>query len=603
MKNNVICIFVDSVSYSSISTNRAKVSPTPFIDSLKRESITAANLYSHGPYTDAAIRSLFTGRNCLDDFGYYFRLNTSPINDFKLFHDAGYETYGFYYPFIMHGKDIKKCIDHTIYTSGFVFGSEWGGMFKYYSLRIKETPLSELEYLILTERFKLLFDVFESYLKDLINSEESKLLYKRCLEDYNVEEALLLLQNEYAKFERDTKDYIDDFLAQGENHILWKIDTTSISTLIDINFLSKTVDDNKPFFDKVVRYNYKANILKTFPSFKRLIKSLLNREKGRGDLAFLYNYKECLTQINNMFELWEKPDWQVANSTHSILKASIDVIKKRPLCNNRPFYMNILTEDTHNYLAMFAYDIQDKDVIYDEINVLNDYLDKLGTNFEGSLLYLLSLRYVDYEIEKFCKQLKEIGLWDNTTLMIVSDHGSSYTYFPLHSKQVNCFDDECYHVPITIRHPGLQGKEILGYRNSKDIYPTVCDLIDIPKSPYFKGNSMIDKHFEEKPYVLTEYMGPGCPDILHRRIWMSIRDRKYIIAYKVGIYENFEDGEISECYNLQKDPEAYYNICSKIDKREIAYLLEPLKNRFEEIKIDSYEFINELKNNKYIFQS
>ena len=74
--NNAITIFVDSVVWDYVGTNKAEVSPTPFLDSLKREGLVANKLYSHGPYTDAATRSLFTGRNCLDDYGYYFKLNT-----------------------------------------------------------------------------------------------------------------------------------------------------------------------------------------------------------------------------------------------------------------------------------------------------------------------------------------------------------------------------------------------------------------------------------------------------------------------------------------------------------------------------------------------
>lgn len=78
--------------------NRAYVSPTPFLDSLRSESLVTTKLYSYAPYTDAATRSLFTGRNCLDDYGYFFRTNTSPINHYKAFHDLGYETYDFNYP-------------------------------------------------------------------------------------------------------------------------------------------------------------------------------------------------------------------------------------------------------------------------------------------------------------------------------------------------------------------------------------------------------------------------------------------------------------------------------------------------------------------------
>ena len=127
MKNNAIFFFVDSVTWNSIETNQAKVSPTPFLDSLKGECITTTKLYSHGPYTDAATHSLFTGRDCLDDFGYFFKLNTAPIHHYKAFHDAGYETYDFNYPYYIIGNDVANYIDHSIYSSGFIYGSEWGG--------------------------------------------------------------------------------------------------------------------------------------------------------------------------------------------------------------------------------------------------------------------------------------------------------------------------------------------------------------------------------------------------------------------------------------------------------------------------------------------
>ena len=39
MKNNVIFFFVDSVTWNYVGKNRAYVSPTPFLDSLRSESL------------------------------------------------------------------------------------------------------------------------------------------------------------------------------------------------------------------------------------------------------------------------------------------------------------------------------------------------------------------------------------------------------------------------------------------------------------------------------------------------------------------------------------------------------------------------------------
>ena len=365
------------------------------------------------------------------------------------------------------------------------------------------------------------------------------------------------------------------------------------------NFLSDVVKRHKSFFRKIIRYNFISNLFFSFPSPNRIIRAIYTylRTNDKSKLDFLRFYKVCLLQIRKMLELWNKPKWQVANSTHSILSTGIEIIKERNLGRKKPFYMSLLTEDPHDYLAMFAYDIQNKDEIDDEIQVLEDYVKKLKYNFKGSLLYLLSLRYVDYEIEKFCDQLKKMGLWNNTTIMIVSDHGSSFTFYPLRDAMVNCFNDECYHIPICIRHPGIHGVEIDRYCNSKDILPTVCNLVGIPQSPLFKGHSMLDRSVEEPSYVTTEYMGPGCPDMTSRRMWMSIRDDKYVVAYKVGIYENFDDGELAECYDLSKDPYANYNIANMVNCTEIDYLLIHLRDRFEEIKRDSLLFIDKLREN------
>ena len=146
---------------------------------------------------------------------------------------------------------------------------------------------------------------------------------------------------------------------------------------------------------------------------------------------------------------------------------------------------------------------------------------------------------------------------------------------------------------MIIRHPGMKPVEVNSYQYSKDVFPTFADVLGIPQSPYFKGSSMLTE-LEERPFVVTEYMGPGCPDIYSRRIWFSARDKKYVVAYKVGIFENFEDGELAEVYDLQNDKNAYYNVNDTIDKSRIQYLLDPIKERFEEIKHDTNLFISQL---------
>lgn len=595
MKNNVVFFFVDSVTWNFISTNAASVSPTPFLDSLKNESITTTNLYSHGPYTDAATRSLFTGRNCLDDFGYYFKLNTSPITHYKAFHDAGYETYDFDYPYYMIGSEMKKYIDHSIYSSGFIYGSEWGGIFYFYHDIIKKRLLTEDEYLLLKKRITLLFDAWKLYLKEAIENPASMAIHNKILETYDAKAALTTLESERLKFEASPIEYIDDFIRQGKEHILATLDSSGIETYIDQSFMKEYIDGKYGYLmDKIARRNNKANALKHIPSLKRLCFGLRRylKTKDSSNLLFLENYLGSLTTMKLMRKRWHEKGWQNQHTAFTMYNAGLDILRERN--SEKPFYFFFDVEEPHNNIAFFSYDCQDRNVIDEEMRMLEEYIDAVDTNFQGNLAYLLSIRYSDYQIERFCNGLKELGLWDNTTILVVADHGSSYAFHPIHNNRVNCFDDECYHIPLLIRHPGLKGKEITSYQYSKDVLPTLMDVVGLKPCKEFKGRSML-RDGDNRTFVVCEYMGPGCPDMLQRRIWFSARDKNYIIAYKVGIYEPFEDGELAEVYDLSKDPDGFYNINDKIDRTKIEYLLNPIHERFEEIKRDTNEFIEKLR--------
>lgn len=602
MKNNVIFFFVDSVTWNSIGTNQAKVSPTPFLDSLKTESITTTKLYSHGPYTDAATHSLFTGRDCLDDFGYFFKLNTSPINHYKAFHDAGYETYDFDYPYYIIGDEVAKSIDHPLWDASFIYGSEWGGIYGYYHDIIKKRALDEDEHLLLRARIEVMFEAWKRYLSDITTRPETISLHSEILKTYDAEGALETLVAEDEKFKKNPNAYIDDFIAKGKEHILANLDSSGIETYINSDFIDNYIVKNYgKFLNRIAKNNFKANVWRNLPSLKRICYGISKYFKTRdsNNLLFLENYIGSLTTMRLMRKRWKTKGWQNHHSAYTKYQAGLEILKTRK--SEKPFYYFIDVDEPHNNVAFFSYDVQNKDVIDEEMRMLKRYVDELGTSFSGSLIYLLSLRYIDYQIQKFCDGLKKFGLWESTTILVTADHGSSYTFNPIHNRRVNNFDDECYHIPMLIRYPGCKGLEVTSYQYSKDILPTLMDVVGLDPCKEFKGHSML-RNKERSPYVIGEYMGPGCPDMLKRPIWFSARDEKYIVAYKVKVYQDFDGGELAEVYDLSKDPKAFYNINDKIDRGKIEYLLEPLRRRHEEIQNDTTAFMDKLRK-KYGKQS
>jgi len=594
---NAITILVDSVIWDCVGTTRCKASPTPFLDSLKKESVTATKLYSHSPYTDAATRSLYTGRRCLDDFSYFFKLNTSPTNHYKVFHDNGYETYGLYYPYYMVGKEMRKSIDHTYYTAGFIFGSEWGGCFYYYADLIKSRRLNKEEIALLKLRMAMMLDIWIEFYQDGIDHPETIGMIKDLVSQFDVNNALRILKEEKAKYESAPEAYLYDFLEQGKSHTLAHLDGIDVDVKIDRRFLNDSVYKYyKKFFSYASSINFKANWWKNRPSLKRVISCISKYVKTRdkNDIMLIANYLVCLNAIKGV-KRQSQTHWQDLPSARTQLDFASEILENRRN-NGAPFYMSLHFLEPHNYVSFFSFDSQDRRILDEEFKMLEDYCYQLGSNFIGNLAYLLSIRYADYCIERFCNKLKELGVWDNTVLTILSDHGSSYSFYPLHGPHVNCFDEECYHVPMLIRIPEGNSIVINDYHNSLDVLPTLYELMGFKKPIEVIGESMLNNSIKPKNYVITEYMGPGCPDLLSRPIWFSIRDAHYCVGYKVGIYQNFEEGELSEVYNLEKDPMGYYNI-SKIVKREtISYLLNKLKERFEEVKVDATVFIKAFLN-------
>lgn len=593
MKYNAITILVDSAVWECMGNTRTSVSATPFLDSLRNQSITATNMYSHAPFTDAATRSLYSGRNTLDDYSFFLKLNSSPSNHFKSFHDNGYETYGIYYPYYMYGNGIQKYIDHSYYSSHFIFMSEWH-TFMWFADILKKRVLEPREMKLLHKRMELMLEVWIRFYEDVKEHPEKGIMYENKLRDFDINEGIRKLYNIREDFEKNKDTFIIQFLKDA-GEPFWSIDKIDFDSLIDNEFIDNEVFGKyHHFFAKAARNNFKANVWKELPSLKRIIYAIVRLLKTRNidEVKFIANYLTLLCSFKEMKKQSHIYEWKTETSSYQQMELAAKILKDRE--SNKPFYLSMHVLEPHNYLTCFTFDKQDPSIIKEEIDVLDKYVDAVGTSFKGNLLYFLSLRYVDYCIEKFCKQLQEIGLWDKTALLVVADHGSSYTFHPIHNARVNCFDDECYHIPMLIRVPGMKAKAISHYCNSKDVLPTFLDVLGLELSSDFKGHSLLDDNYNWPDYVQTEYTGPGCPEVRGRRLWFSCRDEKYMVAYRVAVYENFEDGELVEVHDLIKDKDCFYNLNNSIDKSKIKYLLDIIEKRFEEVRVDSQKFIENL---------
>jgi len=104
--------------------------------------------------------------------------------------------------------------------------------------------------------------------------------------------------------------------------------------------------------------------------------------------------------------------------------------------------------------------------------------------------YANSLAYVDAQIGRLAKHLRNRGVWDRTILVVTGDTGQAFFEhgFAAHA---NALFDEVMRVPLIIRAPGLEPSFESGLSQHIDIPPTVLGLLRLPPHPSFQGLDLL----------------------------------------------------------------------------------------------------------------
>ncbi|MDX1643148.1 MAG: sulfatase [Thermoanaerobaculia bacterium] len=116
--------------------------------------------------------------------------------------------------------------------------------------------------------------------------------------------------------------------------------------------------------------------------------------------------------------------------------------------------------------------------------------------------YDASINYVDDVIRDFFEVLKELGLLDDVTVILTSDHGEEF----LEHSGLAHFQayPETLHVPLILVHPEIRSpKRVRRFVESIDITPTLLDLANL-EIPKMSGESLV-------PAVSGEETSPAPP--------------------------------------------------------------------------------------------
>lgn len=181
--------------------------------------------------------------------------------------------------------------------------------------------------------------------------------------------------------------------------------------------------------------------------------------------------------------------------------------------------------------------------------------------------YWASIEFMDAQVGRVVQALEQLGLADNTVVVMTSDHGYHMYEHGLWQKR-SLFENSA-RVPLIISAPGLagNGRQTTALAELVDLYPTLAELCGIATPDYLDGVSQVpvlkDPTARVRDAALTQ--------VRHGQVdGYSLRTDRY----RYTIWGDGQSGE--QLYDHQSDPREMRNLA---DAPELAELKQQLKAR------------------------
>lgn len=219
----------------------------------------------------------------------------------------------------------------------------------------------------------------------------------------------------------------------------------------------------------------------------------------------------------------------------------------------------------------------------------NGFWDVLTNNNEN--LFHGEIAYTEDCVQKFLQKFKELGLDENTIIVLNADHGVLIPDYPDHMRyeKINTFsgtiDENRMHIPLLFSGPGIpKNTRVSGQVELVDVSPTIMSLLGFHSPDYFMGKNLVpmieNPKLEGKEYAYE--------------FARELRAVRWKNKWKF-LQSNLEKYNIRELYDLEIDPAEKHNIV--LDRPDIAehlskkldemYLKRPVIIEMNAINMDS----------------
>lgn len=209
--------------------------------------------------------------------------------------------------------------------------------------------------------------------------------------------------------------------------------------------------------------------------------------------------------------------------------------------------------------------------------------------------YYACASYVDAQIGRLLQALDDLGLSENTIVVLWGDHGWKLGEHNSWGKMSNYEIDT--HVPLIISGPGVtkKGRTSNALTEFVDVFPTLCEMAGIPSPAYLQGTSLVpllsnpDKSWKTAAFsqFLLGRFGPAEYRKTERMGYAIRTDRFRYVEWYEWDKEARKPGNFiaNELYDHHTDPEENVNIVAeRANKKIVIQLAAQLKNGWRQSK-------------------
>lgn len=213
-----------------------------------------------------------------------------------------------------------------------------------------------------------------------------------------------------------------------------------------------------------------------------------------------------------------------------------------------------------NFVQNYSGKSNERTFLSDVVNpLLNNRINNSNAKDRNHIvaIYDGKILQTDEFIGFFLKRIKELGLFNNTIIILFSDHGEEFWEHDKrgHAQQLY---EETIHAPLIMYNPHInQGIRLKEQAELVDIMPTILDMLDIKISSSLQGNSLLPLLGTSKDVNKYVFSTHGVDEA-------SVRTNEWKLIFKTN--------GSHELYNLISDP------------KEIKNLVEERKDKFLELK-------------------